>query len=183
MNPHYEQALQFEKEKKYREAIDAYEKYFAEASPTLDDYINLFVIYHDILEGVTWCSLGVTPKESDHFWERRFQLLDEAEKKFGACTEIDFWRKYTDWVHIGEPFDCEELAARGDSLLPFFFLFVTTPDFEEQKKYASKCKELYEQVKDRSTIKKQILESFIRQCFDDIARYERKKEKERQNLI
>lgn len=168
-------ALNFQIEGKYLEAIEAYEKYFVEGNPTLNDYIDLAVIYHDAQRGGFCLSLDLDTQSLDRFDKRFTQLLDEAEKKYGTCTEIDFWRKYTNWVHLGEPFNCEELAARGDSLLPFFFLFVTTPYPEEMKKYAPKCRELYELVKDRTTIKKQILESFLRRSFEEIERYDRKR--------
>ncbi len=165
-----DEAIIFDRERKYLEAIKSYEGFFEEDNPDREDYFNLIALYHEIQDP----GMYLIGKDDLHAYQREFELLDELERKYGKQTEIDFWRRYTDWVRLGEEFDeCEELAKRGDSLIPFFFLMSTTVDIEEKKKYLPECKVLYEQVKDCSTTYKRIIESLLKSSFDEIERADR----------
>jgi len=115
-----EMALQYDKDENYLNAIEAYEEYFLEGDPDIEDYINLCVLYFEIIDFGIAAYLKIH-FEKMAFAERRFfELLNIARMKFGEKTEFDFWEGYYKWRYGGEEFDqCRELAKNNDSLLPY----------------------------------------------------------------
>jgi hypothetical protein len=93
-------------------------------------------------------------------WDRAYELLDEAESRFGQQSEIAFWRPYFRFVVLGEaPFikTCQHLLASGDSLVPSFYLF-TSPGGEP---YRAQALKLFEWVKAGTTAKQRYIRSIL----------------------
>ncbi len=172
-----EMALQYDKDENYLNAIEAYEEYFLEGDPDIEDYINLCVLYFEIIDFGIAAYLKIH-FEKMAFAERRFfELLNMARMKFGKKTEFDLWEEYYKWTYLGEEFDqCRELAKNNDSLLPYYFLMITETNLNKIREYMPACKILYEQVKDRSTTKKRIIESILKSAFLWIDKEEQKKQ-------
>jgi hypothetical protein len=102
------------------------------------------------------------------------ELLDIAEQRFGTCSEIDFWRLYLPFIHLGEPFfdeECRKLARAGESLIPYFYLFAFTRGGEEE--FRPQAEQLMRIVDPRSTAKERYIYSVLDSAFADLARKRR----------
>ncbi len=172
-----EMALQYDKDENYLKAIEAYEEYFSDGDPAIEDYINLCALYFYITDFGVAAHLEIPPEKIVYAEKRFFELLNTAHIKFGKKTEFDFWEGYYKWRYWGEEFDqCRDLAKNGDSLIPYFFLLIGETNLDKIREYMPVCKILYEQVKDRSTTKKRIIASLLESAFLRIDKEEKKKQ-------
>lgn len=170
-------ALQYDKDENYLKAIEAYEEYFSDGDPAIEDYINLCALYFYITDFGVAAHLEIPPEKIVYAEKRFFELLNTAHIKFGKKTEFDFWEGYYKWRYWGEEFDqCRDLAKNGDSLIPYFFLLIGETNLDKIREYMPVCKILYEQVKDRSTTKKRIIASLLESAFLRIDKEEKKKQ-------
>ncbi len=164
-------ALQCDRDERYLDAIRAYEEFFLESDPGRQDYLNLFALYFYTQDYVTAARMRLDKKLLSKAEKRVFELLDEAEWRFGNDTEIDFWRRYIRFRYYDKDFeDCEALAKRGDSLVPYFFLINTAYNIENMKTYLLECRSLYKRVKDGGTTYERIIRSELTEAFDKIER-------------
>jgi hypothetical protein len=46
--------------------------------------------------------MHLSPEFVNDAWDRAYELLDEAESRFGQQSEIIFWRHYFRFVVLGE---------------------------------------------------------------------------------
>ena len=105
------------------EAARAYEEAIASSDADFDTFINLAVLYFVCVDGGYAAHHGLSQEFVDHAWERAYELLDEAESKFGKQTEIAFWRHYFRFVVLGEaPFikTCERFLSLALRWCPRF---------------------------------------------------------------
>jgi hypothetical protein len=67
--------------------------------------------------------MHLSPEFLNDAWDRAYELLDEAESRFGQQSEIIFWRHYFRFVVLGEaPFiqTCQRLWHQVCPLFPRF---------------------------------------------------------------
>jgi len=142
------------------DAVAAYERDLSAGIAGLDTYLDLAVLYLDLLDFGNIAHFQLSDDFAARAAERFFEVLNEAERKCGANSEIDFWRTYFRFMHYGEPpfhEECEKTAARGDSLVPYFYLYA----YVDSEKYRAKARQLYGLVRDGSTTRKRFILSIM----------------------
>lgn len=155
-----EQARVFEAKDQPVEAAQAYEDLIASAQANLDTYLNLAVLYFECMD----FGYLAHHKLSDSFiklaWERRTELLKDAERRFGWHPEIEFWRRYFSYIYGGEApfFDaCERFVKTGETLVPYLHL-VCAPAGE---RYRQQAEELLKSVRAGRTVKERYIKSVV----------------------
>lgn len=146
------------------EAAQAYEAVIASSAADLDEYINLAVLYFLCNDGGYAAQHQLPMSFLDGTWRRAFEVLDEASQRYGEHPEIIFWRRYFDFILLGEePFyeDCERLVKAGNTIIPYFYLF----GFQEGRKYLQQAEELYNLVKAEVTAKERYIKSILGGAF------------------
>jgi hypothetical protein len=71
---------------------------------------------------------------------RAFELIDEAEGKFGKNDELTFWRSYIPFIGWGD--EVGEWNLQGSSLVPYVYLALEFPTDEN----ILKARELYSEL-------------------------------------
>jgi hypothetical protein len=153
-------ALELDAQQSPVQAAWAYEIAIKKSDADLELFLNLAVLYFECLD----FGYAAHHKLSDRFVQgaglRILEVIKEAEDRFGPHSELDFWRLYFNYIYGGcEPFDneCEELVVRGDSLVPYVYLFTSSG----KKHYQQKAEELLELVKDGLTERKRYIKSLL----------------------
>lgn len=142
------------------DASQAYEKVIAASDADFDTFMNLAVLYFVCLDAGYATHHGLSPDFINLAWERAYELLDEAESRFGKQAEIAFWRHYFRFVVLGEaPFvkTCKDLLESDASLVPSFYL-LTSPGGDQYRPQALKLLEL---VKEGTTAKQRYIRSIL----------------------
>jgi hypothetical protein len=75
-------------------AIRLYEELVARGDAELIDYLNLIAIYFNCLDFGYVSAVKVGSEVEKNCSSRAFELIDEAELKFGFNDELIFWRGY-----------------------------------------------------------------------------------------
>ena len=143
-------AARLDAEDRPLEAATAYEEALAAADADLDLYLRLAGIYL-VCQDVGYIS---AKKLSYTFvaqaWQRYNEVLDEAERRFGASDRIEFWRHYGRWRVL---LDETEVPQLRDILLrgsvPEACLVSGEPD---DKELLAKVRELHESLSDQNSI-------------------------------
>lgn len=146
------------------ETARAYEAAITSSDADLDTYLNLAVLYFVCNDGGYAAQHQLPISFLDIAWRRAFDVLNEAEQRFGELLEISFWRKYFQFILLGEePFyeECERLVIGRTMLIPYFYLF----GFQEGTKYQQQAEELYNLVKAGSTAKERYIASILEGAF------------------
>ena len=142
------------------DATQAYEEAIAASKADFETFMNLAVLYFVCTDSGYATHHSLSQEFVNYAWERAHELLDKAESRFGAQSEIAFWRQYFRFVVLGEPpfiETCEQLVESGSSLVPAFYLF-TSPGGE---KYRQQAQQLLDLVKDGTTTKKRYILSIL----------------------
>lgn len=158
-------------------AILAYEKVIEQGNALLDAYINLAFIY--------WESSN--PFESSLFdfrggrelledlgqaWDLCEATLDKAEQIYGKETEIVFWKRYFNYITIGENFSLEErlelVKKPGSSNIPYFSIYILSEDTPEFRLFAQ---DLYTEAINQPTTKNRYIISMLESYFNDFIEY------------
>ncbi len=106
---------------------DAYEQCIAAGVATLDDYLNLAVLYFVCNDGGYAAHHHLDVAFLETAWTRMEDVLQNAEDRFGPHLEITFWRRYCPWSlgmadtrpNVAE---CVGLLTSGETLVPAFYL-------------------------------------------------------------
>lgn len=155
-----EQSAMLDAEDRPIEATQAYEKAAAKPDANIDTFLNLAVLYFVCTDGGYLAHHQLQSDFVDNAWKRANELLDEAELRLGAESEVQFWRRYFSFIVLGDDLpveECERLANSGTSLVPFFYLFNSYGG----SKYKEQAQQLYEAVKDGTTAKKRYIRSLL----------------------
>jgi hypothetical protein len=155
-----EKALMLDAQDLPLDAAQAYEEAVAASDADFETFMNLAVLYFVCTDGGYAAHHNLSPEFVNDAWDRAYELLDEAESRFGTQAEIAFWRHYFRFVGLGEaPFikTCQHLLASGDSLVPSFYLF-TSPGGEPYRAQALKLLEL---IKAGTTAKQRYIRSIL----------------------
>jgi hypothetical protein len=159
-------ATAFDESDKPLEAADAYEALLRTEAATLDDYLNLAAVYsesHDF----GYIAHHELPREFIARAGRRFsEVLEEAEKRFGQHSEINFWRLYHEYVHGGgEPFvdECRRLTKPEESLVPYFYLFLAT----DRQLYRAEAERLFRAIQGGRSTRERHIRSILARSFSD----------------
>ena len=142
------------------QAAWAYEKSLVANDSELADYMNLAALYFTCMDGGYSAYHHLEPPFIETAEQRFFELLDEAEKKWGSDAEIIFWRHFFPFVHYGgEPFQdlCKTLIERGRSRVPYVYLYA----FIDQAKYAREAELLLDDVRSGSTARERYIRSVL----------------------
>jgi hypothetical protein len=142
------------------DAAQAYEAAIAASDADFDTFMNLAVLYFVCVDGGYATHHGLSQEFINYAWERAYEVLDEAESKFGQQSEITFWRHYFRFVVLGEaPFieTGKYLLQSGTSLVPSFYLF-TSPGGDP---YRPQALQLLERVKEGKTAKQRYIRSIL----------------------
>jgi hypothetical protein len=125
-----------DREGRIEAAATAYEQALASGDAPLDAVIDLAVLYWQSTEYGFWKSLGLSPAFVDKAAERFPQLLAQAEQLYPERPEPRFWKRYTAWADLGEPFEVTEAEAllrkHPDYLEPAMMLYSVSPGSEHE---------------------------------------------------
>ncbi len=108
-------------------AADACEQCIAAGVATLDDYVNLAVLYFVCNDGGDAAHHQLDVAFLERAWTRMDDVLQDAEDRFGPHPEITFWRRYCPWI-LGMADTRPNVAERvglltsGETLVPAFYL-------------------------------------------------------------
>lgn len=159
-----EEAMFFDAKDQPVEASQAYEMAIASSEADLDTYINLAVLYFVCNDGGYAAHHKLSRAFLNIAWDRAFELLDEAEFRFGEHPETSFWKLYFNFILLGaDPSfnDCERLAQTSRTLIPYFHLF-SSPEGEH---YRRQAEELLQLVRAGSTAKERYIKSVLEATF------------------
>ncbi|WP_152541373.1 hypothetical protein [Kallotenue papyrolyticum] len=159
-----EDAASFDARDQPVEAAQAYEMAIASSEADLDTYINLAVLYFVCNDGGYAAHHKLSQSFLSVAWDRAFELLDEAELRFGEHPETSFWKLYFSFVLLGaDPsFNaCEQLTHGSRTLVPYFHLF-SSPEGERYRQPAEKLLQL---VSAGATAKERYIKSVLESTF------------------
>ncbi len=122
-----ENALTMDAQDNPTAAADAYELCIAAEAATLDDYLNLAVLYFVCNDGGYAAQHHLDVAFLERAWTRMDVVLRVAEDRFGPHPEVTFWRRYCPWIlgladsrpNVAE---CVGLLASGETRVPAFYL-------------------------------------------------------------
>jgi len=153
-------AAQLDQEERVVEAAWAYERAIATGQAELAAFLDLAVLYFYATDFGMLSHHHLSDGFAQAAWERSFQVLDEAEQRFGPNTEIAFWRRYFPYVRLGEPpfvEECEAIASTGSSLVPYFHLYAASGGDVHREQAA----ELYKAVKPARTSRQRWIKNVL----------------------
>lgn len=141
------------------EAAWAYEIALAQGDMELDLVLDLAVLYFVCLD-FGYATRHNLPEEFvSGAWTRAFQVLEVGNDRFGANTDLEFWKCYFSSVYVRDE-GIEDLSARllhnSDSLLPAAYLFLAG-----EKEFEGQALELLESVKNGSTERERYIKSIL----------------------
>ncbi len=142
------------------EATWAYELAIREPIADLDLYFDLVGVYFACQDGGYVAAHRLNSEFIGSAYYRLFEILDEAEARFGTHTEIEFWRLYVREIVLGADLPdevYEALARQGDSLMPHYRLYINSSG----TRYQEEVKALLSQVRDGSTERKRYIRSVL----------------------
>lgn len=142
------------------EAAWAYELALRDDSSTLEDHLNLAVLYFTCLDFGYAATHRLAMPFVNAAHNRCREVLDLAELRFGTRGEILFWRRYFDVAELGEvepPETWLKLAQLGDTDLPFVYLAV----FVDKAKYGERAARAVDRLRDRNTARARLLRSLM----------------------
>src|SRR5690349_17354764 len=97
----YEEALSLDIQQDIEKAANVYEIAIKMPDSTLDAFLNLACLYWESTDlgfnAGTHLESGSMEKAEKRMWE----VLNEAEAKYGNYPEIDFWRLYFQFTTLG----------------------------------------------------------------------------------
>jgi hypothetical protein len=144
------------------DAIRLYEELVASGDAELIDYLNLIAIYFNCLDFGYVSAVKVGSEIEENCSSRSFELIDEAELKFGFNDELTFWRGYIPFLGLGD--EIGEWELRGDSLVPYVYLSRENPTEEN----IQKAKQLYNDLeKTQESQRRELLMSKLEMLFQD----------------
>jgi len=145
----------------------AYEECIISSCADLEVYINLSVLYF-VCTDLGYAAYHNLPSAFvTRAGDRAFELLDEAELKFGKHPEIDFWRNYFKFAMLGgQSFKskCENIVESGVTQVPYFYLFAICKD----NKYFKQAAKLFNAVKHRRTEKDRYIFSILKPALETL---------------
>ena len=151
------EAITFDINQQYEEAAEAYEAMLNTSDASADVYINLACLYWVCVDPGTIVSKRLFTHASD----RMYEVLDEAQAKFGELPEIVFWRLYFNFTILGDPPFPDralELAQQPDAtLVPYFHVYDQTKDPE----YRPQVEQLLKATKELPTAKNRYIASIL----------------------
>lgn len=118
-------AREADKEKEILTAIRLYEEMLDSGDAELIDYLNLTVIYFNCMDLGYASAHKVGRDIEERASSRALEILDIAEKLFGANDELTFWRVMIPFHGWSEP--VPQFSLRGDSDVPYLFLASENP--------------------------------------------------------
>jgi len=144
------------------EAAQAYERVLiSEPAAPLDVFINLAFLYWQSTDFGFWSGVGLPLPFVKMADSRRRAVFDQAEKIYPANADIRFWRRYFDFITLGEPpfeEECKKLLQEsGASLVPYFYLY-SSPGEETYERQAD---ELFHVCEKTPTMKNRYIMSVI----------------------
>lgn len=155
-----ELALSFDVQVNPLEAAWAYEIAIKEKDADLELFLNLAVLYFECVDFGYAAYHHLSENFAAAAGDRAFDILSEAEERFGKHSEIDFWRLYFSLIYLGDKPSNDawkELASKGDSLVPYLYLFASSG----KVKYQEEAYKLLESVKDGATERKRYIKSIL----------------------
>jgi hypothetical protein len=126
----------------------------------IDAFLNLAVLYFVCNDGGYAAHHYLSVEFLEVAWKRGFEVLHEAESRFGKQGEIEFWRIYFNFILLGgalEVEQCQLIAERDSILVPYFHLF------SQQKgdRFLSQALDLLNMVRVGQTEKQRYIKSVI----------------------
>ena len=165
-------AKEFDSRERPVEAAASYEEAITATEADIEVYLNLVVLYLVCLDFGYSSYHRLTNEFIKRASSRIPALLAEAERRFGASNEIQFWRYYASYLRGSEPeFQrCLQLAKVGPSRVPYFHVFA----LPEGSSYEPQAKELLSVVAGGKTEKERYIRSVLQSALN-MRKQERKK--------
>lgn len=160
--------LRFDAEDQPVEAARAYEQAITASAADLDTYINLVLLYF-VSNDFGYAAHHHLPQSFVNVaWDRMFEVLDTAEKRFGPHPELTFWKGYIRFIWLGQSLSVEECVAltrSGQTRVPFLYMFGFAPNAEDRARYADGAAELLREVQLGRTAKERYVRSVLDAAF------------------
>jgi len=156
-----EQARKADAEDKPLQATMAYERVLNEGGGDLQFCLDAALVYLQCCDGGYIAAHRLPSDLVQRAYERALQILDQAERRFGAYNELDFWRYYLDFLVLGrdaDPRKCEAIAVRGPSLVPYFHLYALSGG----ERFESQARQLLEEMKEGRTARQRHIRSVLK---------------------
>lgn len=132
----FAEALAAERVGDIESASVRYEEALMADCASLDVLLNLVVLYWQSTDVGLAAAKALSPSFLARAGSRIPQLLDEAERRFPASTEVRFWRRYIAWADLGEELDgedCRQLLREDPAtLVPAMHLFALSHGSEAE---------------------------------------------------
>jgi len=152
-------ALQLDAQRDPLVAAWAYEIAITSDDAESDAFLNLALIYFQCAD-FGYATANLIPDAfANSCLTRAFEILTIVKDRIGDSTEIEFWTSYFSSVYFEEKGiqdKCRQLADKGDSLLPFTYLFVAG-----ESQYVSQARELLKIVRSGLTERERYIKSLI----------------------
>lgn len=121
-----------DKQHDIQNAIDLYESSITRGSAEFLDYANLICLYFNCLSLGYAAANNIREDIRISCSTRAFELIDDAEEKFGKNDELTFWRSYIPFLGWGD--EIGEWDLQGNSLVPYVYLALEFPTDENIQK-------------------------------------------------
>lgn len=158
-----EDAERFDRLDRPVQASRMYEVAIAGGGADTSTYIDAAVLYFVCQDPGYASGHRLVPVFVEAAWRRMFEILDDAEHRFGEHPEVAFWRRYFRYILMGEDEFCdycEELLRDNRSLVPCFFLVGSFCNRCDEPIY-QKALELYESVRAGRTARERYIKSVL----------------------
>jgi hypothetical protein len=128
MTDFVESAYLFDMRNKPAQAVEFYEKAISVDELDVPGYLNLMVLYFEMLDYGFCSSHQISQELSEIADSRLWQLNNEIKTKFGENDEAMFWETYSKFVVLGEDSSVYELIwlsfiDRQSTLVPLIYFF------------------------------------------------------------
>jgi hypothetical protein len=162
------EAISLDIAQQIEEAANAYESLLPIPDTPIDAFLNLSVLYWQSTE----YGFNVGHRLSLDFIHRAAErykpVLDEAEVRSGQLPEITFWRRYFNYIDLGDPLtvaECLELLEEPDTN-KVIYLFVYPQTGNPQ--YLPQVRQLLLEAEQQPTTRNHYISSVLRSALQRI---------------
>ncbi len=167
-----DEAATFDAQDRPMEAAHAYEAAIAAGDADLETYLDLAVLYFECIDGGYMAHHRLPVDFLQTAWDGMLTTLDAAERRYGAHSEITFWRRYFRYIYIGgDPLteeECQQLLATGETLVPTLFLFGSFAGLTnaQAERYRPQAAQLLSAVQAGVTARQRYIRSVLKSAFN-----------------
>lgn len=154
------EAIRADIEQKFEEASEIYEEIISNGDANLEVFINLACLYWEVTDFGFNTAHNLPMKFIHKAGERMYQVLDEAQERFGTVEEVVFWRYYFNFTTLGDDGFLDraiELGESGSSHVPYFYIYTQTKNDD----YLAQVRQLIVEIENQLTTKNRCILSVV----------------------